>query len=339
MIFLEMLKYGRRSEFNMPAELRSKERESAWLQTAKVLLMATLFLFQSEISPAQEGGGRYIDEALQMELADQFFNEGDYYGAIREYKRFLFFFANSARAEEAQLKIAKSYFNEKRWDEAISACDDLIKKFPASPLKPETFLLQGDAFAEKKQYPQARISFGKTREVSPGTLIADEAQLQIARTYLKEEKWKEAAKEFREIDRSSKLYPRSKYYAQGLDRIREVPQKSPLAAGVLSAILPGAGQAYSEQYGRAAISFLLNGAFIWGMGESFKHKEYVVGGILTFFELGWYSANILNAVNSAEKYNEKKRQDYIDDLERGSNLSIGLSLQGKTPVLALNYVF
>ena len=319
--------------------MRLKKKISASRPMVKILLMAFFLLFQSEILPAQEAGGRYIDEALQMKLADQFFNDGDYAGAIREYKRFFFFFPHSAKSEEALLKIAKSWFSEKRWDEAIVACDDLIKKFPTSSLKSETFLLQGEALAGKKQYSQARLLFQKAQEVSPGTPTADEAQRQIARTYLQEEKWKEAAHEFRRIDKNSKLYPKGEYFAQGLDRIQEVPQKSPIAAGIFSAVLPGAGQLYSERYGEGVIAFLLNGAFIWGMVASFADENYVVGGILTFFELGWYSANIVNAVNSARKYNRKKRLDYLDHLEKGSNFSLGYSPQGKTPVFVFNYAF
>jgi tetratricopeptide (TPR) repeat protein len=309
------------------------------LQAAMVFGAAILFFWGAGISGGQEGSGRYIDEALQMELADQFFREGDFEGAVREYKRFLFFFPQSARAEEALLKTARSYFRGQKWEEALAACDHLIKKNPSPPIQSEAFLIQGDVLGVKKQYPGARISFQKAREVSPGTRAADEAQFQIARTYLREEKWKEAADEFRKIDQNSKLFPKSDSMAQGLDRVQEVPHKSPVAAGVLSAVLPGAGQAYSEEYGRAAISFLLNGLFIWGMVESFRHDRYVVGGILAVFELGWYSANILSAVNSAEKYNRKKTQEYINELERGSSLSLGFSLQGRTPALAFRYTF
>ncbi len=320
-------------------EGRSKDRVSAWLQGAGIFLLVIFSLFQSWALAAPEAGGRYIDEALQLELADQFLNDADYYGAIREYKRFLFFFHRSARAEEALLKIARSYFKTKKWDETIAACDDLVKKLPASSLKAEAHLLKGDALAEKKEYSQARVSFREAQELSPGSLVADQAQLQIARTYLKEEKWKEAANEFRKVDKNSKLYPKGESFAQGLDRIQEVPQKSPVAAGIMSAILPGAGQVYSERYGEGAISFLLNGAFIAGMIVSFANQEYVVGGILTVFELAWYSANIVNAVAGAHKYNRQKRMEYLDDLERGSNLSFRFSWQGKTPVLSLHYAF
>ncbi len=163
--------------------------------------------------------------------------------------------------------------------------------------------------------------------------------MQIALTYLKEEKWPEAAKEFRKINKDSKLYPKGEYFAQGLDRIQEVPQKSPGMAGVLAAVLPGAGHLYCERYRDAAIAFLLNGAFIWGIVESFEHDNYVVGGILTFFELGWYSGNIYSAVSSAHKYNQKRMQEYLNFLEKGSDLSIGISFQGKTPMLSLRYDF
>jgi len=306
---------------------------------AKIFLLAIFLLHAPKILLAEESPERYIDESLQMNLADHFFKDGDYYRAITEYKRFLFFFPQSFRTEEALWKIAKAYFHGKKWDETLTACDDLIKKFPHSSWKTEALFLKGLALAEKKEYSQARYFFQKVQEYSPALPISDEAQLQIALTYLKEEKWKEAADEFRKINKNSRLYPRGEYLAQGLDRIHEIPQKSPAAAGILAAILPGAGHLYCERYRDASIAFLLNGIFIWGMVEAFEDKNYALGGILTFFELGWYSGNIYSAVSSAHKYNRKKKQEYIDLLERRGNLSVGISLQEKKPFIFLNYAF
>ena len=287
----------------------------------------------------QEESGRYIDEKLQLGLADQFFAEGDYYRAITEYKRFLFFFPQSLRAEEARWKIASSYFYGKRWDEALSAADELLKRYPDSPWVPQALLLMGRCWAEKKEYSQARSFFHRVEEIAPEKPVASEAQWQTALSFVKEEKWKEAAGEFRKLHPTSKLYPRAENLARGLDRIDEIPQKSPPAAGILAALLPGAGHLYSERYRDAAIAFALNGAFIWGTVEAFEHKNYVVGGILTFFELGWYSGNIYSAVSSAHKYNRDKKKDYLDQLEREGNLSMGISFQGKAPVFSFRYVF
>jgi outer membrane protein assembly factor BamD (BamD/ComL family) len=301
-------------------------------------LLFFLFL-TAAVSFAQEPNRITIDESLQLELADQFFKEEDYYRAITEYKRFLFFFPESARLEEVYWRIAKAYFNGQKWDEATSAFDRFIQKFPASRQISEALILKGLCFTAKKEYSQARFFFNQAKETARDGSLADEAQKQLAITYLKEEKWKEAAAEFRKIDKNSILYPKSDYMAQGLEKIDEIPQKSPTMAGILAAVLPGSGHLYSERYRDAAIAFLLNGVFIWGMVESFQQESYVVGGILTFFELGWYSGNIYSAVASAHKYNRKQQQQYIEFLEKGSNLSLGLTRQGKTHFLSLHYVF
>jgi hypothetical protein len=74
------------------------------------------------------------------------------------------------------------------------------------------------------------------------------------------------------VDRESKLYPRAERWAQGLDRIEEIPQKSPATAGLLAAVLPGSGHLYIERYRDAGIAFVLNAAFIWGMVEALSMK-------------------------------------------------------------------
>ena len=298
-----------------------------------------LFFFIGEGYAEEKGRAeRTINEALQMELADHFFKQEDYYRAITEYKRFLFFFPRSAKIEEALWKIAQSYFKGQKWDEAISAADQMIKKFPNSAKLAELYLLQGLCFTEKKDYPRARLYFEKTKDSSSDFQTTQQAQWQIAATYVKEEKWKEAVKEFRAIDPQSSLYPRSERWAEGLDRMDQIPKKSPVTAGIL-AILPGAGHLYCERYRDATIAFLLNGAFIWGMVEAFQDESYVVGGILTFFELGWYSGNIYSAVSSAHKYNRKKKQEYLNNLEKEVRISTGMVWHGKTPIFTLRFSF
>ncbi|HSR12975.1 MAG TPA: tetratricopeptide repeat protein [Thermodesulfobacteriota bacterium] len=287
----------------------------------------------------QEQGRVYVDEALQMGLGDRFLEEKDFYRAITEYKRFLFFFPDSPRAEEALWKIAVAYFDGKRWGEAISAADDLLKKFPSSLWAAEAVFLKGRAASEQKDYSQARAFFRTAERMAPGKPLAEEAQWQLALTYIREERWKDAAAELRRVNPESRLYPKADLLARGLDKMQDVPQKSPVAAGVLAAVLPGAGHFYSERYRDAAVAFALNGAFIAGIVESFEHGNYVVGGILTFFELGWYSGNIYSAVSSAHKYNRDKKKDYMERLQREGDFSVGVSYHGHAPVLALRYVF
>lgn len=305
---------------------------------AGVFLLLLMLLLPWGSAPAQEGI-RILDETLQMGLGDYFFREGDFYRAITEYQRFLYFFPRSPRAEEALWKIAQAYFNGRKWDEAIDAAHQLTRRFPDSAYAAEASLLEGRSFAEKKEFERARLFFQNVAQRAPGTALADEARRQIALTYIKEERWREAAQELRKIDKSSKLFPPAEAMARGLERISEVPRKSPVAAGVLAAVLPGAGHFYTERYRDGAIALGLNGAFIWGLVEAFEHKNYVLGGILAFFELGWYTGNIYSAVNGAHKYNRNQKDQYLERLEKESHFSAGISLLGPTPVLCLNYAF
>jgi tetratricopeptide (TPR) repeat protein len=301
-------------------------------------ILGFLLLLIAASSTAEEKTGVYLDEPTQMGLGDRFFQEGDYYRAITEYKRFLFLFPQSPRAPESQLNVVKSYFQGKRWDDVIRAAEEFERIFPASPFLAEAVMLKGIAFGEKGDFSQARLFLGRVQEMVPQTALADEAQWQIALTYLKQENWKEAAREFRKLRPESKLYPRGEYLAGGLDRIETMPEKSPQAAGILAALMPGAGHVYVGRYRDAAIAFLLNGAFIWGIVESFQHDNYALGALLTFFELGWYGGNIYSAVSSAFKYNRKIRQDYLDSLEKGG-VSVSFSFRERTPFFALRYTF
>lgn len=67
--------------------------------------------------------------------------------------------------------------------------------------------------------------------------------------------------------------------------------------------------------GDALVSFLLNGAFIWATVEAFHHDNNVTGGILLFFESGWYLGNIYNTVSGAHKYNQRLEKQFLDELQ------------------------
>ena len=108
---------------------------------------------------------------------------------------------------------------------------------------------------------------------------------------------------------------------RGLENIGNIPHKSPAVAGTLAAIVPGAGHLYTQRRRDALVAFLLNGVFIWSAVELFDDEKYVTGGIVTFFELGWYTGNIYSAVSSAHKFNKRTKKDFLQGLRDRVNLS------------------
>jgi hypothetical protein len=97
-------------------------------------------------------------------------------------------------------------------------------------------------------------------------------------------------------------------------------------------MLPGAGHLYVGRPAEAATSFLLNGLFIWGAVAAFTHDSPVLGGILVFFELGWYQGGIRSAAAAAREVNAEEERRYRQELRRDYRLSFGV-FPGRDQVL------
>ncbi len=93
-----------------------------------------------------------------------------------------------------------------------------------------------------------------------------------------------------------------------------LPEKSPWMAGLLAAILPGAGHLYSGRTRDAALVFSVNGAFVAATLEAIQKDNHALAGGLAMAELLWYSGNIFSAVGSAHKYNRIVRTQLLDEI-------------------------
>jgi hypothetical protein len=92
--------------------------------------------------------------------------------------------------------------------------------------------------------------------------------------------------------------------------------RQPVVAGLLSAVLPGAGQLYSGSLQAAAITFVLNGLFIattveQGVGHHWATAA-AAGTVASFFYVG----GIINAADLARRRDRIASQPYRDQLER-----------------------
>ena len=118
-----------------------------------------------------------------------------------------------------------------------------------------------------------------------------------------------------------------------LDRKLSLKRKNPTIAGIL-AIVPGAGHLYCERKRDAFVSFLLNGAMIYAAYEAFDNDLNALG-IITFFELGFYSGNIYSAVGSAHKYNRHEKSKFLNYLKKHTKINISSVRLNKNESLLL----
>lgn len=100
----------------------------------------------------------------------------------------------------------------------------------------------------------------------------------------------------------------SRFLLENLEKRVDPDEKSPLFAGILSTIFPGAGRIYTGDYGEAAASMLLTGIFgyltyaNWIDGNT--RSAVIFGSITAFFNFG----NIYGSVLSAKTHNREARE-------------------------------
>ena len=282
------------------------------MRKAPVNIIVFCIIFLLIICP-REVRGEEDNITRQFEYAESLFKEGDFYRAITEYKRFIFFFPKEEKAEKCYFMIGKSYFKAKKWVEAIEALKVFTVRFPRSSMLNDALYLKGMAEKNLKKYDDALLTFEEIIKTSSGE-YRNKAIYQSALVLVDMEDWKRASETFLKIPEQSVLSPAAKTFSSGLKNLDNLPRKSPVTAGTLAAIIPGAGHLYTERPRDALVAFLLNGAFIWAAVELFNDENYVAGGVVTFFELGWYSGNIYSAVSSAHKYNRRVKEKFLENL-------------------------
>ncbi len=261
---------------------------------AALLLALALGLWSG--TPAQAAPPPPADPVGVLSFADALLAAGESFRAVTEYLRFLHHYGEHPEANHALTGLGHAYAQAGRWDEAAAA-------FRRLPPGPESRWLLGAALYRGERYADAaRVLLTPGAEAEATTL----GSLALLRS---------GAEEDAGLTR-----------ADLADQYRALPRKSPGVAGSLAAALPGAGHLYTGRPRDAAISFVLNAAFLWGTVEAARQEEWALAGVLGVFELGWYSGNVVSAINAAHKWNRREEGSFFRSWEEGSLPRWGLVL-------------
>lgn len=93
------------------------------------------------------------------------------------------------------------------------------------------------------------------------------------------------------------------------------PYKSPLAAAILSSIIPGAGKIYTEKYADGIIAFLATGILGYISYTDFKSSHHFRAWLFSALTVGFYGGNIYGSAASALIFNAKIKFDFIESLK------------------------
>ncbi|MFM1961207.1 MAG: hypothetical protein RLZZ172_52 [Bacteroidota bacterium] len=98
-------------------------------------------------------------------------------------------------------------------------------------------------------------------------------------------------------------------------QIKKLNKKSPLIAGIASALIPGAGYAYAGHKLTGLSSFIFNGLFAFATYSSFKTRNVGMGVLTGLFGCAFYISNIQGSVKSSKRYNEVQYKRIIEKYE------------------------
>ena len=279
-----------------------------------------------------------IDPDTQYNFAEYYFSKKEYFRAIGEYKRFIYFFPEDARAPFATYKIGMSYFKNRGFKEAVNSFETIIERYADNDLSVKSYFMISECLVMLAEYVPAISNLHNLIVITDDMHTKDEAFYRIGWIYLEIGAWEKAKLYFSKISIQNSHNYSLKKLSDELNRELTTPGKNPNLAGILS-IIPGAGFLYCERYQDALIAFLLNGAMICAAYEAFDSDNGALGGIITFVETGFYAGNIYGSVSSAHKYNRNKTEQFLEKLKENTKIKFSAGYNDTGIFLSFNYIF
>ncbi|MEW5852962.1 MAG: TM2 domain-containing protein [Myxococcota bacterium] len=249
-----------------------------------------------------------------LHFGDHLFDDGDYYRAVTEYRRYLF--RTKGRGEHAPrvaMAIGEAYLRGAQYEAAALQFDsvaerrmDPLGRSVAELASARAYLLDERPLLAR---PKARRIF---QDPSLDDGLRAEAGLLLGLSYMEGENYAKAQKVFLDprLQKGSRA-PLAKALLNAISQRDRLPQKSPILAFLFS-LVPGFGHFYLGQWAVGFTALLWNGLFIFGAADAWLQRSWGVAIILTLLELTFYGGSIFGAVTGAFKYNRDQELNWRD---------------------------
>ena len=284
------------------------------LTIISVMFFAALLVAPSQASvPNPESTYGWIEYLFLQGETDQTIHEG---------LKFIYFHPTHRNSDQVRMFIGKSYFKNTEYEKAAEIFTGIAKGGSKQEIREDAALWVCNSLLEQGDLLGARRRCDEFLSGYPESSIRDRILYQKAWSYLKDWKWESAEDTFGRIDSDSDIYASSQEMIKETQILRQQKEKSPLAAGLLSGVLPGSGYIYAAKWQTGIAAFIVNGIFIGASIEAFDQDLPVLASIIGLFELGWYSGTIYGSVNSARQYNYKMREEKLQSLNQRFTIPI-----------------
>ncbi len=243
----------------------------------------------------------------QFNLAKKLYNEENYFDAITEFKRLLFFDDSELFSLESNFLIGLSYKNGAKFSEAIQffTISELNSKTPEEVFEARMEIIKVNIL--RRSTVRAFTLLDSLQNDPRFTTKIDEINYWRGWAYIFSDDWENASLSFSAIQPQHQLALLCDSIANDL--------YSPQLAKILS-IVPGAGQFYTGEYVSGLISIGWN--VLWGyLTINAFMEDRVFDGLMVGTLLWWrfYSGNIQNAEKFALEKNLEKTNSALRYLQ------------------------
>ena len=284
-------------------------------QTPKLLLISCLIFTPLSFVAAEESIEYYAPENVRK-FADFLYEQGDYLRAAGEYERYLFY--QPQESEQIRYRIALCYRFAGQTEQAIQNFQMLLRKHPEGRFVSRVYYQMGATYFLTDQFQQTVLFLHETLPRITDTRQHAEAEQLIGLSYLMQKQWSEAGEIFKTLQGSkvASVSQKAMVYHNYAEAGTRLPTRSPILAGILSTIVPGAGRLSTGRLGDAFTSLFLVGITGWQAYDGFQRdglssvKGWTFGTISGIFYVG----NIYGSVISARVYNRRVADEFLATL-------------------------
>ena len=269
-------------------------------------------------SPSWASGKEVVvTETVQLGLADAFLAEGEYYRAITEYKKFLFLFPDSEKVDYALFGVGTAYYRGEEYESATHSFAAVRERYGKGPHAAPSAYFEGVSLWKLGRFDRADAAFDRVPALDPAS---EYAPLSLIGKSLLSYDARNVPGCRRGLARFLENYPqdaraeRVRQTIALLDRVGELPRKSPAVAGMMSAVVPGSGYMYAGRYGDGIVALIVNGAFIAGTVAAIHQENYAVAAIVGGIGVPFYIGNIYGSANAATKWNISVRKEFREKI-------------------------
>lgn len=285
--------------------MKTKSRQEGYLKKATAISILLCLILIGKINCFSQAQSSLL-------FADRLFAKGEFYRAITEYERVLFFDCQNLKDSSYCIhQIIKAYYKGEEYDNAISYIRSIrkhVKKDNVGISKFDHYM--GLCYLKLEMYEFALYYFEKQPELPNSIVLAG-----ISNMYI--QNWDTAQIKFKKVIDSNDLSQKElagillDFCTTG----RKAGRKNPYVAGSLS-LIPGLGYLYTKHYQSALSAFTLN-SLLLGSSYEFRNRGYKAVSITTqALAITWYMGNIYGSIASAKRVNEKSEREFLEGIFR-----------------------